>query len=148
MKMKKKLISMLIIGTIVFSTTACGGNDSTDNTTDKVTAVDEKPTDLTGTWVSEEKDGSYQEATITDEYMEINWISPDSTSLYWAGSYTAPSDAVDEYSWISQNDKDKTDSALLASTSDTKEFAYKDGVITYEVSALGTTQTYELNKKE
>jgi len=37
--------------------------------------------------------------------------------------------------------------ALLASSDDTKEFTYKDGVISYEASAMGTTKKVELTKK-
>ena len=139
---------MVMISTISLSITACGKSDTPDNTVNQTETTMEESTDLTGTWISEESDGTYQEATITDNYIEINWVTPDSTSLYWAGTYVAPSGAVDEYSWISENDTEKTDSALLASSSETKEFTYKDGVITYEASALGTTKTVELKKQE
>ena len=36
---------------------------------------------------------------------------------------------------------------MLASSDDTKEFTYKDGQLTYEASALGTTMTMRLEKK-
>ena len=110
----------------------------------------EEPTDLTGTWQSEENDGSYQEAVISDDRIEINWVSDggDTKSIYWIGTYEAPTEAVDEYSWTSERNKEETDTALLASTDDTKEFTYKDGVISYEASALGTTTTVKLSKVE
>lgn len=146
--MKKQILMIVMISTISLSITACGKSDTPDNTVNQTETTMEESTDLTGTWISEESDGTYQEATITDNYIEINWVTPDSTSLYWAGTYVAPSGAVDEYSWISENDTEKTDSALLASSSETKEFTYKDGVITYEASALGTTKTVELKKQE
>ena len=99
-------------------------------------------------WASENKDGSYQEATITDDSIEINWISDDGAtkSVYWSGTYTAPTEFVEEYSWTSDRNKEKIDSALLASTDDTKEFTYKNGKISYEVSAMGTTSTVELTQ--
>lgn len=146
--MKKQILMIVMISTISLSITACGKSDTPDNTVNQTETTMEESTVLTGTWISEESDGTYQEATITDNYIEINWVTPDSTSLYWAGTYVAPSGAVDEYSWISENDTEKTDSALLASSSETKEFTYKDGVITYEASALGTTKTVELKKQE
>ena len=43
--------------------------------------------------------------------------------------------------------KEKTGMALLASSDDTKEFTYKDGVISYEASAMGTTKKVELTQK-
>ena len=36
---------------------------------------------------------------------------------------------------------------MLASSDDTKEFTYKDGVISYEASAMGSTKTVKLEKK-
>ena len=105
-------------------------------------------TDLTGTWTSENNDGSYQEAVITENSIEINWVTDDGAtkSVYWVGTYTAPTDPITEYAWTSERDKEKTDNALLASTDDTKDFSYKDGVLSYQVSAMGTTTTMELKR--
>ncbi|MCM1218148.1 MAG: hypothetical protein NC548_26985 [Lachnospiraceae bacterium] len=109
----------------------------------------EKITDFTGTWKSEETNGSYQEAIITGDSIEINWVSDNgkTKSLYWLGSFSAPSKPVSEYSWTSNIDKDETDMALFASMSDTKNFTYKNGTISYEVSALGSTTIVELKKQ-
>lgn len=152
--MKKKIALLLIAGTLVLSFTACGSEPagSTDNTEKESAAEEapEEPTDLTGTWKSENNEGSWMEASITADTIEINWISDDgkTKSIYWIGTYQAPDEAVDEYSWTSERDKEKTDTALLASTDDTKNFTYKDDVISYEVSAVGTTTTMELTKSE
>ena len=127
----KKTIFALAVSML----TACGGKA-------------EATSDLSGTWTSEKSGDSYQEAVITDNYIEINWMSKDTKSLYWAGSYIAPESAVTEYSWTSENDTEKTGSALLASGDDTKEFTYKDGVISYEASAMGTTKTMKLTKQK
>lgn len=129
--MKKTIFALALAVSML---TACGG---------KVEAT----SDLSGTWISEKSGDSYQEAVITDNYIEINWMSKDTKSLYWAGSYIAPESAVTEYSWTSENDTEKTGSALLASGDDTKEFTYKDGVISYEASAMGTTKTMKLTKQ-
>ena len=131
----KKIIFVAALALTVL--TACGSK-----------AKAEAASDLTGTWVSEKSGDSYQEAVITADSIEINWMSKDSKSLYWAGTYVAPDSAVSEYSWTSENDKEKTGSALLASGDDTKEFTYKNGVISYEASALGTTKTVELKKEK
>lgn len=144
--MKKKLLALILIGTMAMSFTACGGG-SKSNESSNESSTSSSPTDLTGVWDSEDNEGSYQEATISDGYIEINWVDADGTSLYWAGTYTAPEKAVKEYTWVSENDKEKTESALLASSDDTKEFTYKNGVISYEASAMGTTTTIELKRK-
>lgn len=130
--MKKTIFALALAVSML---TACGGKA-------------EATSDLTGTWTSEKSGDSYQEAVITDNYIEINWMSKDTKSLYWAGSYIAPESAVTEYSWTSENDTEKTGSALLASGDDTKEFTYKDGVISYEASAMGTTKTMKLTKQK
>lgn len=152
--MKKKIVTLLIAGILALSVTACGGGseDSKDNSSSSQSteAAPEEPTDLTGTWKSEENEGSWMEATITDDTIEINWVSDEGNtrSIYWVGTYEAPTEAVKEYNWTSERDKEKTDTALLASTDDTKDFTYKDDVISYEVSAMGTTTTMELTKDE
>lgn len=91
-------------------------------------AAPAKPLDLVGNW----KDGE----------ILIYWVSDggDTKSLYWAGTYVAPKDNKETYSWTSKNNKDKTDHALLASGDDTKVFTYEKGEITYKASALGTTK--------
>ena len=130
--MKKTIFALALAVSML---TACGG-------------MAEATSDLSGTSTSEKSGDSYQEAVITDNYIEINWMSKDTKSLYWAGSYIAPESAVTEYSWTSENDTEKTGSALLASGDDTKEFTYKDGVISYEASAMGTTKTMKLTKQK
>lgn len=152
--MKKKIVAIMMISAIALTFSACGGNSGNAGTSGQTVSEEEKeteePTDLTGTWQSEENDGSYQEAVISDDRIEINWVSDggDTKSIYWIGTYEAPTEAVDEYSWTSERNKEETDTALLASTDDTKEFTYKDGVISYEASALGTTTTVELSRVE
>lgn len=154
--MKKKILIVMLVGMLAVSATACGRSndsssdpDSASNSSEQIEEPEE-PTDLTGTWKSEENDGSYQEAVITTDRIEINWVSDggDTKSIYWIGTYEAPTEAVDEYSWTSERNKEETDTALLASTDDTKDFTYKDGVISYEASALGTTKTVELTKEK
>ena len=137
--MKKKLSVALLTAFMLLSVTACGGTSKNAETIP----------DLTGTWKSQNNDGSYQEAVITEDSIEINWVVDDgkTKSIYWAGTFTAPTEATDTYEWTSERDKEKTDSALLASTDDTKKFSYSKGKLKYEVSAFGTTTTLELTKE-
>lgn len=133
----KKIIVLAAATALALALVGCGSSQP------------EEPADLTGTWKSQEKGGSYQEATITEDAITINWVSDGgkTKSLYWAGTYTAPTESGD-YEWTSENDISKTQSALLASSDETKDFAYKDGKISYEVSAMGTTTTMELEKAD
>ena len=152
--MKKKVIMLLMATTLVMS--GCGNSSSTSGTgneSDKSaqvaeTETEKEPLDLTGTWTSEDNDGSWMEAVVSDGVITINWVSDngDTKSIYWVGTYDAPTEYVEEYSWTSERDKEKTDSALMASTDDTKDFSYTNDEITYEASALGTTTTIHLAK--
>ena len=85
---------------------------------------------------------------VINDTIEIYWVNTDSESksLYWAGTFVAPETADEPYTWESANDKEKTGSALLASSADTKTFTYEKGEISYEASALGTTKTVRLEK--
>lgn len=157
--MRKKLVTLMLAGIMAFSMAACGESNSSqetqaDATTEEGSGVEKteevkEPTDLTGTWKSEENNGSWQEAVISNDRIEINWVSDngDTKSIYWIGTYEAPTEAVDEYVWTSDRNKEETDNALLASTDDTKEFTYKSGVLSYEASALGTTTTVKMEKE-
>lgn len=78
----------------------------------------------------------------------MNWVTDNgsTTSLFWAGSYTAPT-TPDSFTWDSQNDTSKTANAMLASPDPTKTFSYDNGVISYKVSLMGTTTTVELSRQ-
>lgn len=156
--MKKKILTAMIAAALLAMLTACGGtaSTSTDNGSAQNTASqkaeDKQPADLTGDWkqVNSSSDDSYQQATISGDTIEIYWVSDngDSKSLYWAGSFEAPTTADEPYSWESKNDHDKTDSALMASSDDTKKFTYEKNQISYEASAMGTTATIRLEKQD
>lgn len=154
--MKKKILTAMIAAAILAMLTACGGTASTDNSSTENTASqkaeEKQPADLTGDWkqVNSSSDDSYQQATISGDTIEIYWVSDngDTKSLYWAGSFEAPTTADEPYSWESKNDHDKTDSALMASSDDTKKFTYEKNQISYEASALGTTATIRLEKQD
>lgn len=127
---------------LCFAVVGCGGGEP---------EAPAEPLDLTGTWIqtNSNSEDSWQEAVISDGVIEINWITDngDTRSLYWAGTYDAPTEALKEYSWTSINDTEKTSLALLASSAETKDFTYKDNELSYEASALGSTMTIRMEKQ-
>lgn len=141
--MKKLTIITLCVALLIIVFTGCSGNG--DNTSKQIP-------DLTGEWKqsNSKSDDSYQAATISGDTIEIYWVSDngDTKSLYWTGSFLAPTTADEPYIWDSENDHNKTDSAMLASTDDTKTMTYQNGVLSYEASALGTTTTVKLEKQK
>jgi hypothetical protein len=148
--MKKLVMISLCLFMLTTISIGCSSkkssSDSGSNTTEK------QIPDLTGEWKQEnsKSDDSYQLATITGDTITIDWVSDngDTKALYWAGSFVAPTNANEPYSWDSKNDHSKTESALLASSDDTKTMTYENGVLSYEVSAMGTTTVVKLKKQQ
>ena len=108
-----------------------------------------EPLDLTGTWKSDENEGTWMEATISDNVISIDWVTDEgkTKATYWVGSYDAPTTATSEYSWVSNNDHEKTKNALLASNDDTKEFTYKNDILSFTASMQGVSKVVELKKQ-
>ena len=149
--MKKIITSIAIASALALTGCASEATSPAASTESKAVEVAPRIADLTGAWKQDNSnsEASYQQATITGDTITIEWVSDsgDTTSIYWVGTFQAPTNATEPYLWTSQRDAAATDSALLASTDDTKEFTYKDNVISYKVSALGTTTTAKLKKK-
>jgi hypothetical protein len=144
------LAGLVLLGTLTAcSAPSADADDPVASAATKTTAPKPVPV-LTGKWEQSNKKSkdAYQVATIKRDSIRVDWVSDggDTTSLYWAGSFTAPTSA-DAYSWKSANDTAKTSKALLASPDKTKTFTYDNGEISYKVSALGTTTTVRLTKK-
>lgn len=137
----KKLIVVFLAVTLCLSLCACGSSEP------KVDVSE--PLNLIGNWEEADKSGTYQAGFINDTTIEIYWIMDDGThALYWSGTYIKPDTAETTYTWESQNDKSRTDMALLASSDDTKQFKYSNGELAYEVSAMGMTRTAVLVKSD
>lgn len=110
-----------------------------------------KAPDLTGTWKqsNSHSEDSYQEAEISGDVISINWVgdSGETKSIYWIGTYAAPTGAMTPYKWTSTRDQTATQSALLASQDATKDFTFQDDTISYTASLMGTTATIKLKKQ-
>lgn len=158
--MKKKIVAMLLAGTMALSLSACGGSGSSDDSSKADTTQDiskekeeeaKDPVDLSGKWKSEDNNGAWMEAEISGDVITVNWVSDngDTTSIYWVGTYEAPTEYAEEYTWTSTRDQEATASAMLASTDDTKDFTYSDAdqQLTYEASAAGTTTKVRMTKE-
>jgi len=145
--MKKILLVSLSI-CLLFSVVTLSGCSKNS----KPSTAEKQIPDLAGEWkqTNSKTDDNYQAATISGDTIEIYWVSDngDTKSLYWAGSFIAPTTTNEPYTWDSKNDHDKTGSAMLASSDDTKTIKYQNGILSYEASALGTTTTVKLEKQK
>jgi hypothetical protein len=161
--MNKPLISLASVALVAaLGLTGCSGSDSPDSSNadsnagsssaPSAEATPEAPAapDLSGTWkqTNSGSDDAYQAAVITRDTITINWVSDggDTESVYWVGTFTPPTDDASPYTWASTRDAAATDSAMLASTDDTKDFTFEDGEVSYKASAMGTTTTVRLEK--
>ena len=157
--MKKLAIITFCVALLVTVFTGCSSTSANSHNGDstQVNSVESKnqksqAPDLTGNWkqTNSKSNSSYQVATISGNTIEIYWVSDngDTKSLYWAGTFVAPTVADEPYKWDSKNDHSKTESAMLASSDDTKTVTYQNGVLSYEASAMGTTTTVKLEKQK
>jgi ABC-type oligopeptide transport system substrate-binding subunit len=148
----KKFIALLAVAAAL-TLSGCSGTDTASPSAAQSESAAPTPQvpDLAGLWKQDNPASaeSYQQATIIADTISIEWVMDggDTTSIYWVGSFDAPVDATDPYTWTSRRDVAATASALLASSDDTKAFTCEGDTISYKVSALGTTTTVHLKKK-
>jgi hypothetical protein len=146
----KKTVSVVIAALLALGLGGCvGGPGGNGNGANANQSEATETLDLTGEWEqSNHGEGGAQVATIVNDTITIYWAPNENEpkSLYWAGTVEVPEDAGGSFTWDSVADKSKTENALLASPADSKPFTYKDGIISYEVSALGVTWTVELTQ--
>lgn len=162
--MNKPLISLASVArAAALGLTGCSSSDSSDSSnadsnagSSGAPAAEATPEaaaapDLAGTWkqTNSGSDDAYQAAVITADTITINWVSDggDTESIYWVGTFKAPTDDASPYTWASARDAAATDVAMLASTDDSKEFTYEDGEVSYKASIMGTTTTVRLEKE-
>ncbi|MCB4208915.1 hypothetical protein [Arthrobacter sp. UM1] len=144
---RSKWATVLIVPALIAPLAACGGGDGGSGSAPQEKKA-EQPADLKGTWKSSENEGNYFQAKIESKTMTVSIVDSKqkSSSLYWAGTYTAPS-KPGTHTWVSKNDTSKTGPSILGSPDPTKEFTYKDGKISYSMTIAGTTKTVELTKE-
>jgi hypothetical protein len=118
---------------------------------ESVAEVVVEPLDLTGEWkqTNSNSDDTYQTATIAGEQISVDWVTDsDSTkAVYWIGSYIAPTEGTESYSWDSQGDVAQMETALMASGDTTKAFTFENDVLSYDLTAMGVTVTVEMSRQ-
>lgn len=154
--MNRKTIAAITAIALIAGLAACGGTPSTgadtktpDTSSTQKAEPQPQPADLTGTWkqTNSNSDDSWMEATVTADTIQVDWVTADTKSLYWVGTFEAPTEAGD-WSWTSQGDTEAMSTALMASQDATKDFNYSeaDG-ISFDVTMMGTTMTVKTSKQ-
>lgn len=157
----KRLIAPVTLAAVLVLT-GCSATNTADASAGKTSsptkAAASTPTpdpvvipDLTGNWKQNNSasDDGWMTATISGSTITANFVTDngDTTSLFWVGTFTPPTDDKSPYTWTSTRDTAATDSALLASTDPTKDFIYEDGEISFPVSIAGSSATVRLSKQ-
>lgn len=152
--MKRRLL-LLLTAVAVFALASCGGEEESAPAPEQEIQQEElsEPVDLAGMWKmtnGNQDAAASMEAKIADGNIEIVWVIDGEASgwdewLYWSGSYIAPTEPGDSYTWISEADG-KAASALLGSSDETKDFRYENGVLRFDVTFEGETITAEMER--
>lgn len=142
--MLKKIAAVAAAAALALTMAGCSAGGSGGQT-----AQEEKaPLSLDGKWkqVNSADDETWMAAEIEDDVIAVDWVSDngDTKSVYWVGSYEQPNTTEDAYDFTSIRDAEATDTALMASTADDKDFSYKNGVLSFELTALGTTTVVKM----
>lgn len=141
----KKTLALTAAAALMLGLTACGASEDSNTgspaaqaETSSAPAVEKAPS-LDGAWkqTNSESEDSYQEATIEG----------DTKSLYWVGTFEAPATTA-KTTITSQGDTEQMSTAMMASSSETKDFTYEDEELSYELTALGTTTTVRMEKQD
>ena len=103
--------------------------------------------DLSGAWIGNNGQKDVVSAQIGADGITINWDDGEGTTmLYWKGSFPVPEGSQAEKAVTSRaSERDTID--LLASQSDTKDFAVRRDRITFSMSALGVTYQVTMRRK-
>lgn len=141
--MTKRLFALLLAAASVLALTACAKKDPGP------------PPDLTGGWIQPTENDWFHIATIAGDTIEIWWFLPseNKADLYWSGTFTPPTDGAEPYVWTSTNKytKEELDASFYynrTSREETKEFTYKDGQISYNVTSGHLRLGYSLVRAE
>ncbi|MDK8483680.1 DUF5067 domain-containing protein [Corynebacterium sp. MSK105] len=149
--MRRFLSSLLIISSLSLgacssaekSSEESGGQDksASESQHDSSTAI--------GTWkqVDSASDDGWMEASTTDDVVTVEWVfnNGEKRMVFWIGSFDSAKAAAGN-TVASQRDSVATDTELMASTDDQKDFTVKNDTLSFKVSFDDADFTAELKK--
>lgn len=137
-----KYIAPLVAILAIFGLAACGSQGA---------SASSNPTSLIGDWrqVGPDSDGWFT-ASISGGSIQVNLEGRDgSSSIYWMGSFESDHPTVGKFTVVSIPDADARNTmkySLMSSDEKTKTFSYKNGVISFKFTALGTSAVIQLKQ--
>ena len=139
MKYRKKLLAVALIGALLLLA-GCGSNGETSSASAESESAPVETLNLEGSWIAEvQGSGYYLAGFIKDNLIELHWVSSydQNGSVYWAGSYKAPKDKPDTYTWESTRNDPIMNTSAYASVDASRSFTYADGKLTLAGSSTG-----------
>lgn len=139
MKLRKKILAMALVGAMLLLAGCGSGGDTSSASTESENAPAEI-LNLEGSWIAEVQGSDYYLAGfIKDNLIELHWVSSydQNGSVYWAGSYKAPKDKPDTYTWESTRNDAIMNTSAYASVDASRSFTYADGKLTLAGSSTG-----------
>ncbi len=107
------------------------------------------PSSLSGEWhQTEGMKNVYMTATIHGGSIQIDMENRDATYVYWMGTFESDKSTAMPFTTVSLGDTDAMAQSVFGSNSKMKTFTYKDGVISYDFTMLGSFKTVKLMKNK
>ena len=139
MKLRKKILAMALVGAMLLLA-GCGSGGDTSSASAESENAPAETLNLEGSWIAEVQGSDYYLAGfIKDNLIELHWVSSydQNGSVYWAGSYKAPKDKPDTYTWESTRNDAIMNTSAYASVDASRSFTYADGKLTLAGSSTG-----------
>ncbi len=155
----KKMAAAAACFALALALTGCGGGETAqpeaqgDAPAQEQQAQEPEPApapnlSLDGVWTFDGADGTKNaiSAIIEGDTIKVTFNLEGGPMVYWAGTYDAPASPDDAHQWTSVNDKSITGASFMGSGADTKDFSYKNGVLSFEVTIQGDTAQVDMTK--
>lgn len=141
MKCSKKILALILMCAVaVLPACSNGGNQAQESASAEASEEKVNALDLTGSWIAETQgSGYYLAGFIHGDLIELHWVSSydQNGSVYWAGTYKAPKEEVDTYSWSSERDEDIMATTSHGAPDASRHFSYQDGRLILEAGQQG-----------
>lgn len=147
--MRKLLPSLVFTSALVL--TACSSPDDNESSQQgqHSKSSEQESQSVTGTWKQEDSasEDGWMEASITDDVITVEWTFENgkNRSIYWIGSFDAEAAAAGE-TITSKRDIVATDTALMATSADEKDFKVDGNTLSFDVAIQDVTLTAVLKK--
>lgn len=138
----RKILALLAVVVSIFTLASCVHTHGASS--------NKNPASLVGEWhQSNSNPNGWFTASISGESIQVTMRGRDSSTIYWMGSFDTSHRPTNKFKVVSLPDPDARytmKKSLMASTDSQKTFTYKNGDLSFEYSALGSSTTVHMHK--